>query len=103
MRSTALVAATLLATIAPTFAAPPPAPKADLILVTYVALYQGNAPISSSGGLTMTTLGTYANFAACTQAQSKTQVSYARKGSSDGSFAVGNSLNWGVMCVEKNP
>ena len=51
----------------------------------------------------MTTLGTYANFAACTQAQNKAQVNYVRKGSSDGSFAVGNSLNWGVMCVEKNP
>jgi len=52
--------------------------KADLILVTYTGLYQAGTPTSSSGGVSMVTLGTYDDFQACQTAQQKTQVNFVQ-------------------------
>jgi hypothetical protein len=95
-----------LATMA--FAAPkppptPPTPKADLVLVTYNALYQGGAPISSSGGVNVMALGTYTSFDACSKAAGSVKIGFWAKGSSNADFASNKSLNWSVMCVERSP
>jgi hypothetical protein len=86
---------------------PPPAPpavKADMFLVVYSGLYQGGAPISSSGGLSMILIGAdYKSYDDCVKAQGKVQMNFVKKGSNNGEATPGDMLNWGALCVERQP
>jgi hypothetical protein len=86
---------------------PPPAPpavKADLFLVVYAGLYQGSAPIGSSGGISMTLIGAdYKSYDDCVKAQSKVQMSFVKKGPNNSGATPGDVLNWGALCVERQP
>jgi hypothetical protein len=94
----------MAATKPPPAPPPPPPVKADLFLVAYAGLYQGGTPISSSGGISMILIGAdYKSFDDCVKAQGKVQMSFVRKGSNTSGATPGDVLNWGALCVERQP